>query len=174
MLRPLVGGRDARFECIAVRFDVAGGVARSRVRFGEGPHVALLGRGAIDLGRERIDVLIVPRRKVTELAALPVPLRIEGPLAAPRGRADANASVAAVVTDVGLRPVQEIGGAVTSPLGLGRPLGEGISCPAAVTIADGGKPPPAPRATSVPKVLGEKAGDAARRIGRGLKSLLPD
>lgn len=175
VLRPLVvGGREARFDCIALRFDVARGIARSRVLFGEGPHVALLGRGAIDLGRERIDVVVVPKRKVTELAALPVPLRIEGPLASPRTRTDATASVAAVVTDVGVRPVQELGGAVTSLLGLGRPLGEGMSCTAAVTIADGGEPPPASRASSVPKALGEKAGDAARRIGRGLKSLLPD
>jgi uncharacterized protein involved in outer membrane biogenesis len=175
LLRPLVvGGREARFDCIAARFDVAKGIARSRVLFGEGPHVALLGRGALDLGRERVDVVIVPKRKVTELAALPVPIRVEGPLATPRARADASASVAALVTDVGVRPVQEVGGAVTSLLGLGRPLGEGMSCPAAVTITDGGEPPPAPRASSLPKALGKKAGDAVRSIGRGLESLLPD
>jgi uncharacterized protein involved in outer membrane biogenesis len=87
LLRGLIGGEQTRIECLVGRFDVSKGVARTRVLLAKTNQVDALGDGAIDLGRESIELYVIPRRGVVSKGVnveVSVPLRVSGRLTAPK------------------------------------------------------------------------------------------
>lgn len=87
LLRGLVGGEQTRIECIVGRFDVSKGVARTRVLLAKTSQVDALGDGAIDFGRESIEVYVIPRRSVVSKGVnvdISVPLQVSGRLSSPK------------------------------------------------------------------------------------------
>jgi uncharacterized protein involved in outer membrane biogenesis len=84
LLGTLVTGKPAdvtSLRCLALAMPIAEGVARPRLVL-DSEVSTLVGTGSIDLGRETLDITVVPRAKVADLnVALPVTVR--GPLMAP-------------------------------------------------------------------------------------------
>ena len=72
--------RAARINCAVARFDVRNGVAISRATVIDSRRATVVGDGAIDLGRERIDFTVSPSVKDAGLVSLTVPIRISGSL----------------------------------------------------------------------------------------------
>jgi len=68
--------RAARINCAVARFDVRNGVAISRATVIDSRRATVVGDGAIDLGRERIDFTVSPSVKDAVLVSLTVPIRI--------------------------------------------------------------------------------------------------
>ena len=84
LLKPLLAGDDETLlRCAVTRFDVSGGVARSRVLALDATRFTVSGAGSVDLGRESISIDLEPRSRDASLAGVVVPLRIRGSLAAP-------------------------------------------------------------------------------------------
>ncbi len=72
--------RAAHINCAVARFDVRNGVAVSRATVIDSRRATVVGDGAIDLGRERIDFTVSPSVKDAGLVSLTVPIRISGSL----------------------------------------------------------------------------------------------
>lgn len=98
----LLGGGDGRvpLRCFAGRFVVAGGVGRPSPLVVDTREFRADGRGTLDLGAERLDLLFAPRPKHAALLRASPALRLTGPFSAPRAV-----------------PVTAGGGQKTGPLG---------------------------------------------------------
>ena len=70
--------RAARINCAVARFDVRNGIAISRATVIDSRRATVVGDGAIDLGRERVDFTVSPSVKDAGLVSLTVPIRISG------------------------------------------------------------------------------------------------
>lgn len=75
---------DVRLTCAVARLRAQAGQLDSRVLLADTPSATLGADGAIDLGRERYDLRLVPKAKQTSLMSLAVPVRVTGPLRQPR------------------------------------------------------------------------------------------
>ena len=73
---------SAAVTCAAIDFKFAGGVAISQVMLVDTDHATVYGRGYIDFGNERIDLVITPEPKVATLNVA-VPVEIGGSLGTP-------------------------------------------------------------------------------------------
>lgn len=73
------------FNCIVGRFDFRKGVGRSRLLMADTAHASLSGKGTINLSKETIDVLLIPRTKKAGPASVGalVPIRVRGRLVDP-------------------------------------------------------------------------------------------
>jgi len=70
--------RAAHINCAVARFDVRNGIAVSRATVIDSRRATVVGDGAIDLGRERVDFTVSPSVKNAGLVSLTVPIRING------------------------------------------------------------------------------------------------
>ncbi len=80
------GGNDdlTRVSCLAGRFDIADGKAKTNGVVLDTPGAAVVGTGVIDLGAETINMRVDSKSKDVSLAALAVPMRVTGPLRQPQ------------------------------------------------------------------------------------------
>jgi uncharacterized protein involved in outer membrane biogenesis len=62
-LEPFGSRRDAEVRCLVADFALEAGVARARTLLLDGQKVLLVGRGRIDLGRQRFDLVLDPKAK---------------------------------------------------------------------------------------------------------------
>jgi len=79
---------DTRITCFTADFAVAGGQATATALALDTERMTVTGAGRIDLGRERLDLVLDPRPKDASLLSLATKLRVEGSLAAPTVRPD--------------------------------------------------------------------------------------
>ena len=96
----LVKRDDTRLHCVIGGLDVHGGVAESRVLLLESGGMTVIGKGAIDFGRETIDVELDPYPKDPELLQFAFPIAIDGPLAKPHVKPQKLAIVEALADSV--------------------------------------------------------------------------
>lgn len=90
------GSEWAVVNCAAADFGVESGLATARALVADTEFSTVAGTGDVDLGDEQIDLLFTPESKGVTLNVA-VPVKVTGPLAAPRVGLDE----AAVVADVG-------------------------------------------------------------------------
>jgi uncharacterized protein involved in outer membrane biogenesis len=80
-LMPNIGARSENvIRCAVARFDVADGIAESTALLLAMPKLTIGGRGAVDLGKARIDFLLRPETEDPSLVSLVAPVRIHGPV----------------------------------------------------------------------------------------------
>lgn len=94
-------GDDLRLNCVVARFHIEDGVMNSRALLADTRTVTLGGEGAISLAEERFDLRWVPHAKTPSLMSLAVPVRLEGPLHAPRIAPDAAGAARAGAMAIG-------------------------------------------------------------------------
>lgn len=81
--------REVAVHCAYADFEVAGGIARARGLAFDTSDTLVLGKGSVDLGRERLDLVLEPRPKDRSPLSLRSPLALTGtfrdPDVAPQG-----------------------------------------------------------------------------------------
>ena len=70
-------------NCIAGRIDMEGGVAKTDSFLLDTRRLTVAGSGTMDLGTEKLDVLLAPRPKQPRLVSAAKPVRVTGTLATP-------------------------------------------------------------------------------------------
>ncbi len=99
---PAAAGPDETdFTEITATARIRAGLLRNEDLLGKSPFLRVTGKGTVDLVRERLDyrltAMVVSTAKgqggegLEDLEGVPIPLRLEGPLAAPKVRLDAKA-----------------------------------------------------------------------------------
>lgn len=71
-----------RLDCAMANFDIDRGVAKSSLLISDGPHLSIEGSSSVDLGRETIDMVLLPEQKKTMFSKMSA-VNIKGPLADP-------------------------------------------------------------------------------------------
>jgi len=160
-------GDATKLSCGVIRLQIAGGVAHPNPLVLETGEAVVNGAGAIDLGRETVDLKLTPRMTNAGLANLAVPFRVAGPLTAPGVQADtaglaASAAAALAGGGAGIKPLAGLlggGGGGAAPAASG-----GCRAPpaAATTPAAGTAPKPASPAPA------SGAGQLLNNLGRAL------
>lgn len=114
LAQQLLGGQggdgQAKLNCFVTRFDIAKGVARSRVLLLDTSRMTLVGTGSADLGKEQLDMTLTPSPKDASLVSLATPILVRGSFANPSFRPDP----AALATGL----AGAIAGTAVNPLGL--------------------------------------------------------
>ncbi len=77
-----LGTRYAAVECGVAHYDVSQGVLSTKGFFLETRSIAIAGTGTIDLGKEQIDYVFLPRKK-SRLIRTADPVKLKGPLSSP-------------------------------------------------------------------------------------------
>lgn len=95
------GGDTARLVCALSRFDFQGGVGTSKALAVETDSLITTGGGTIDLGSERLDLLLKPKPKKASLASLAFPIRVSGPLTSPSAGIDKEGAAIGLATAAG-------------------------------------------------------------------------
>ena len=141
-LLPFIGKtaeKEAKLNCMATRFDIADGMAKSTVFLVDSARVTVGGAGTVDLRDEKIDFLLQPKPKDFAFLSLATPIRISGPLADPSVLPDAAGAAKSIVLGAGAVALTAV-----NPLALVLPLmssGETDDpCPAALALAEGKSP----------------------------------
>ncbi len=170
-------------HCFVTRFDINGGLAKSRVLLADTGRMTLDGSGTINLKTEHLDLGLDTHTKVTNLLSLMPPVSIGGTLADPDFEPDVGAAAFGLVGNVIDDILRQPGNLLNSIIGDDQPPGDQKICAAA--YAKAGQPfPGGPRAgAAAPKPDGagtsstpEKAiqglGNSLQRGIRGLGGLL--
>ncbi|MDX6748464.1 AsmA family protein [Geminicoccaceae bacterium 1502E] len=148
-------------RCGHVAIPVADGMARLRTAVLETSVSRVLGSGSIDLGRERLDLLLTPRSRVGGLD-LALPVKLKGTLMEPDPGIDESEAA------------RQAAGALLGGL-LGLQGGQaGDVCGEMVPQGDGAAPrqPPTGNGAGSSDPAVDRAREAADRLRRGLEGLL--
>ena len=154
-------------ECIASDFDIANGIANSRINVINTELLLITTEGKVDLGQEKPDLKVTPRPKGTDLS-LAVPVNISGSLASPTVTPDTLATA---------KKIGGILGAIAFPpaalIGLAE-LGSSDNACLQATQTDSA-PSQKRRQPSTPvEAVTDTAKDAVEGVSRGLKKLFGD
>jgi AsmA protein len=168
------GGDNTELRCLAVRLDIAHGVAKVEPLLIDSPGFVVSGGGSAVLGDETIALLLRPDLRVAG-AGLGVPVSVTGPILAPRASPDGGAAVAnlASLATSPIGDVKGIAGAVGQTLFGGNTGAD--PCPAALSQARFGLPGAAAPALGggiVPGVV-KDVGKGLGGAGTLLKKLIP-
>lgn len=80
----LQGDHNVQLRCAAIAFDVEKGVMNSRSLVFDTADTVFMGSGQVDLGQERMDIVIKQQPKDMSILALRTPLRLGGSFSAPK------------------------------------------------------------------------------------------
>jgi hypothetical protein len=72
-----------KVNCFAADFPIARGLATARVLLLDTVRMTVTGKGTVDLGAERLNLLLDPKPKEPSLLSLATPVNVTGPLTAP-------------------------------------------------------------------------------------------
>jgi uncharacterized protein involved in outer membrane biogenesis len=105
------GKQDAALNCMVSRFDIQKGLATSRGILMDTSEVTILGDGTINLGSERLDLVLKPHPKEISLLNLATPIDITGTLKQPSITPDRTAMAKEVAVGVAsmINPLVAIG-----------------------------------------------------------------
>jgi uncharacterized protein involved in outer membrane biogenesis len=81
-------GADTRISCMLFATTIRQGRAQAEALVLDADRVLVTGTGTIDLGRERLDLKLMPRPKEASLFSLATPVNVQGPWLAPTVSAD--------------------------------------------------------------------------------------
>lgn len=129
-----VGGTATPLRCLAVRLDIARGVAKVAPLVIDSPGFDVAGGGSVLLGNETLALLLRPNLRVVG-AGLGVPVSVTGPILSPSASPDGGAAVAglASLANTPIGDVKGIAGAVGKALFGADPSSD--PCPAALAQA---------------------------------------
>jgi hypothetical protein len=85
--------RSAKIDCTVIRFGIEQGVATSEALYFDSPHLTAHGRATVDLGKETMDLVLLPTRK-GRFFGTTNPVKVHGPLRSPSVDAISAATVA--------------------------------------------------------------------------------
>jgi hypothetical protein len=163
-----VQDRSTHINCAVVRFDAKRGTATSDAMLLDTEKVTVQGAGTIDLGSERIALVLTPQPKERSLISLATPIDVGGTLAAPTLTPDrvalAKDAAGAVI------------GNVIVPFGFLIPLlsggtGNDNPCVAALAKAKGSTGAARPGAAPQPRQGESGIGGTLQGVGKGLRNL---
>ena len=72
------GGESSRLNCLATRFDIRDGLMKSKTGLLDTTDTIVRGRGTIDLGNERLDLLVWPQAKREKFLSVSTPVTVTG------------------------------------------------------------------------------------------------
>ncbi|MBI1262259.1 MAG: AsmA family protein [Rhizobiales bacterium] len=150
----------AQLVCAISRFDFAGGVGTSKALAMETNALVTTGAGTIDLGNERLDLLLKPKPKEASLVSLAFPIRVSGPLTSPGAGIDKTSAAKSIATGAA-------GVALTGGLGALLPL---MSTGNDSASASGGCGALATNAAKEQSGVLGSVGGAAESVGKGVGS----
>lgn len=148
-------GGSANVNCLAVRFDAAGGQAQARALLFDSNLAKVSGTGRVDLAQERLALRMQPTLRIAG-GGISIPVDVGGSFAAPSYRPDPAGALgalsgiaggAAAGAGQGAAVGGPLGAIVGGVLGAARPgaeTAERDDCPAALALARGTAPPPRP------------------------------
>ena len=84
----LTGDRRIKLRCGVADFGVKGGVMEANALIVDTEVTTIVGRGTVDLGRERLDLTLAPRTKQFSPVALRGPIYVRGPFTKPQVQFD--------------------------------------------------------------------------------------
>jgi hypothetical protein len=84
--------RGFEIKCGMLDFEITQGIAKSNLLALDTRDMLMKGKGSLDLGRERYDLLLIPRAKRARALAHNVDVRVTGPFREPRISYDARAA----------------------------------------------------------------------------------
>jgi uncharacterized protein involved in outer membrane biogenesis len=160
--------RDTHINCAVMRFAARRGLATSEALLLDTAKVTVQGAGTIDLGSERLALVLTPRPKEHSLISLATPIVVGGTLAAPTIAPDqmalAKDAAGAVI------------GSVIMPFGILAPLisggtGDENPCLAALAKAKAPSGTTRPGAASQPRTGEGGIGGALHGVGEGIRNL---
>jgi AsmA family protein len=159
--------RSTHINCAVVRFDARRGTATSDAMLLDTAKVTVQGTGTIDLGSERIALVLTPQPKERSLISLATPIDVGGTLAAPSLSPDrlalAKGAAGAVI------------GNVIIPFGFLVPLisgGTGDENPCLAALAQAKANGAArPGAAAQPRQGESGIGGALQGVGKGIRNL---
>ncbi|MCE9649000.1 MAG: AsmA family protein [Parvibaculum sp.] len=94
-------GNTAKLTCALSRFDFQGGVGTSKALAVETDSLITTGSGTVNLGTEKLDLVLKPKPKNASLASLAFPIRVSGPLNAPSAGIDREGAAIGLATAAG-------------------------------------------------------------------------
>jgi uncharacterized protein involved in outer membrane biogenesis len=160
--------RDTHINCAVIRFAARRGLATSEALLLDTAKVTVLGVGTLDLGSERLALVLTPRPKEHSLISLATPIDVGGtfaaPTIAPNQMALAKDAAGAVI------------GSVIMPFGILVPLisggtGDENPCVAALAQAKAPSGTTRPGAASQPRTGESGIGGALKGVGEGIRNL---
>jgi uncharacterized protein involved in outer membrane biogenesis len=160
--------RDTHINCAVIRFDVRRGLATSEALLLDTAKVTVQGAGTVDLGSERLALLLTPRPKEHSLISLATPIDVGGTLAAPTIAPDQMA----LAKDA----AGAVFGSVIIPFGILLPLisggtGDENPCVAALAKAKAPSGTTRPGAASQPRTGESGIGGALKGVGEDIRNL---
>jgi uncharacterized protein involved in outer membrane biogenesis len=160
--------RDTHINCAVLRFDVRRGLATSETLLIDSAKVTVQGAGTVDLGSERLALLLTPRPKEHSLISLATPIDVGGTLAAPTIAPDQMA----LAKDA----AGAVFGSVIIPFGILLPLisggtGDENPCVAALAKAKAPSGTTRPGAASQPRTGESGIGGALKGVGEDIRNL---
>lgn len=138
-------GGTADIRCIAVRFDARDGVARARTMLLSSSLLTADGGGSINLRDETMDLLLRPQGRMGG-TGFRVPVKVVGPLRAPRVDVDASGAAEAnigTLAGIVIGGDKQLNAALGGLFGTDRVGNDANACPAALALARGGQAAPA-------------------------------
>ena len=154
---------ESRLNCMATRFDIAEGMAKSTVFLVDSARVTVGGAGNMSLRDEKVDFLLHPKPKDFAFVSLATPIRISGPLSDPTFLPDAAGAAKTAVLGAGAVALTAV-----NPLALVLPLissGETEDpCPAALALAEGKSPE---EAAAIGKAANKDSGKSGGAVETG-------
>lgn len=159
------GGNSTPLRCLALRLDIANGVAKVEPLLIDSPGFAVAGGGSAVLGDETLALLLRPDLRLAG-AGLGVPVSVTGPILAPRASPDGGAAVASL-TSLATSPIGDvkgIAGAVGQTLFGGNAAAD--PCPAALAEARFGLP-----GAAAPPLKGGLLPSVVNGVGKGVQGV---
>jgi uncharacterized protein involved in outer membrane biogenesis len=160
--------RDTHINCAVIRFAAVRGLATSEALLLDTAKVTVQGAGTVDLGSERLALVLTPQPKERSLISLATPIDVAGTLATPTIAPDqaalAKGAAGAVI------------GSVIIPFGFLVPLlsggtGDENPCVAALATAKAPSGTTRPGAASQPRTGEGGIGGALQGVGEGIRNL---
>lgn len=170
---------DKNLRCAVIHFDIKRGQAAAKTLLVETGGISLIGKGGIDLAREKLDLAFNPRSRKANLVMAVIPFTVGGTLGSPRVLPDAAAvakGIASTAASIATGGLSTLLGAAAGATGV---ADDGTDETDYCRLALAGKPlvpvkkkvPPKKAAPAPEKKKDPSLGDAVKGLGSGLKSL---
>ena len=168
-------GDSSNLKCVVGRFDINRGVAATRALAVETSGATIVGKGAINLATEGLDIHLVPYATAANLAQFAIPMIVGGTMANPHVIPDAAAMATGAVGIMANSPLNALS-TIGSVAGIGDSSGGGGEqggCGATAASVQGQAKPGGQQPASPAEGLIQGIGSGAKGAADTLKGLLP-
>ena len=170
-------GDSSNLNCVASKFDIANGLATSKLLVVDTNGATIVGSGRVMLDSEKLDMHLDPSAKQTNLVNLAIPVKVGGTLANPNvlpdpaGLAKSATGALSGVTGGGGNPAGALTGLLGGKAGgaAAQPSGSAGGCGAAAAAPSATTQPAAPASSTDQPAPGSPK---KKDVGKALKGLL--